>query len=99
MKFFNIAKFFNLPTLTDVANIYNDNTSVVINDEFQKRNMVLDVNERIKCYNITNCFTLPTLTEISNIYNDNNVNTSTIINNEIQTGNIIQYGIIVSGVN
>ena len=41
MKFFNIAKFFNLPTLTDVANIYNDNTSVVINDEFQKGNMVL----------------------------------------------------------
>ena len=101
MKFSNIAKNFTLPTLTDVANIYNDNTSVFINNEIQTGNIVFDVNvnERIKCYNVTNYFTLPTLTEISNIYNDNNVNTSTIINNEIQTGNIIQYGIIVSGVN
>ena len=90
MKFSNIAKFFTLPTLTDVANIYNDNKSVVINDEIQTGNMIFDVNERIKCYNITNCFTLPTLTEIANIYN---------INDEIQTGNIIQDGIMISGVN
>jgi len=82
MKFFNIAKCFTLPTLTDVANIYND--------EIQKGNMVYDVNERIKIYNITACFTLPTLTDVANIYNDNN--------DEIQKGNIIEEGIIVSGV-
>ncbi len=92
MKFSNIAKFFTLPTLTDIANIYNDND----NDEIQIGNMVFYVNERIKCYNITNCFTLPTLTEIANIYNDNDNDND---NNEIQTGNIIQDGIIVSGVN
>ena len=86
MKFSNIAKFFTIPTLTDVANIYNDN-----NDEIQTEYMGSDVNERIKCYNITNCFTIPTLTDVANIYNDNN--------DEIQTGNIIQDGIIISGIN
>jgi len=106
MKFSNIAKFFTLPTLTDVANIYND--------EIQIGNIAFDVNEKIKCYNIKNCFTLPTLTEIANIYNDNdndnnndnnndndndNDNDNNNNNNEIQTGNIIQDGIIVSGVN
>jgi hypothetical protein len=94
MKFSNIVKFFTLPTLTEVSNIYNDNTSIIINDEIQKGNMVYDVNERIKCYNIANCFTLPTLTEVSNIYN-----TSIIINDKIQTGNIIQDGIMVYDVN
>ena len=99
MKFSNIAKFFTIPTLTDVANIYNDNTYVVINDEIQTGYMVSDVNERIICYNITNCFTIPTLTDVANIYNDNNDNTSIDINDEIQTGNIIQDGIIISGIN
>jgi hypothetical protein len=84
MKFYNIAKFFTIPTLTDVANIYNDNTSIVINNEIQTGYKGSYVNERI------NCFTLPTLTEIANIYN---------INDEIQTGNIIQDGIMISGVN
>jgi hypothetical protein len=88
MKFFNIATFFTLPTLSEIANIYNDNNE--INDEIQTGYKVCNVNERIKCYNITNCFTLPTLTEIANIYN---------INDEIQTGNIIQDGIMISGVN
>jgi hypothetical protein len=88
MKFFNIATFFTLPTLSDVANIYNDNNE--INDEIQTGYKVCNLKERIKCYNITNCFTLPTLTEIANIYN---------INDEIQTGNIIQDGIMISGVN
>jgi len=91
-----MVKFFTLPTLTDVANIYNDNTSIIINDEIQKGNTVYDVNERIKCYNIANCFTLPTLTDVANIYNDN---TSIIINDKIQTGNIIQDGIMVYDVN
>jgi hypothetical protein len=92
MKFSNIAKFFTLPTLTEIANIYNDN------DEIQIGNIAFDVNEKIKCYNIKNYFTLPTLTEIANIYNDND-NDNDNDNNEIQTGNIIQDGIIVSGVN
>jgi hypothetical protein len=87
MKFYNIAKFFTIPTLTDVANIYNDNTSIVINDEIQTGYKVSYVNERI------NCFTLPTLIDVANIYNIND------INDEIQTGNIIQDGIIISGVN
>ncbi len=82
MKFSNIANLFTLPTLSDVANIYND--------EIQTGYKVCNLKERIKCYNITNCFTLPTLTEIANIYN---------INDEIQTGNIIQDGIMISGVN
>jgi hypothetical protein len=56
-------KFFTLPTLTDISNIYNDKN--------QKENIVFDVNERIKCYKIANCFTLPTLTEVANIYNKN----------------------------
>ncbi len=72
MKFCNIAKFFTLPTLTDISNIYNDNTLVFINDKNQKENMVFDVNERIKCYKIANCFTLPTLIEVANIYNHKN---------------------------
>jgi hypothetical protein len=84
MKFSNIANLFTLPTLSDVANIYNNN------DEIQTGYKVCNLKERIKCYNITNCFTLPTLTEIANIYN---------INDEIQTGNIIQDGIMISGVN
>ncbi len=52
----------------------------------------------MKFSNIAKFFTLPTLTEIANIYNDND-NDNDNDNNEIQTGNIIQDGIIVSGVN
>ena len=40
MKFFNIAKFFTLPTLTDVANIYNDNDNNDNNEENQKGNII-----------------------------------------------------------
>ena len=35
MKFSNIAKNFTLPTLSETANIYNNNTSIVDNDEIQ----------------------------------------------------------------
>ena len=44
----------------------------------------------MKFSNIANLFTLPTLSDVANIYN---------INDEIQTGNIIQDGIMISGVN
>jgi len=44
----------------------------------------------MKFSNIVNLFTLPTLSDVANIYNDND---------EIQTGNIIQDGIMISGVN
>ena len=45
----------------------------------------------MKFSNIAKFFTIPTLTDVANIYNDNN--------DEIQTGNIIQDGIIISGIN
>ena len=53
----------------------------------------------MKFSNIAKFFTIPTLTDVANIYNDNNDNTSIDINDEIQTGNIIQDGIIISGIN
>jgi hypothetical protein len=48
----------------------------------------------MKFSNIATFFSLPTLSDVANIYNDNNE-----INDEIQTGNIIQDGIMISGVN
>jgi hypothetical protein len=74
MKFYNIAKFFTIPTLTDVANIYN------INNEIQTGYKVSYVNERI------NCFTLPTLIDVANIYN---INDEIQTGNIIQDGIII----------
>lgn len=91
MKFSNITKCFTLPTLSEVANIYNNDTSIVVNDISDDEIVIRDIiNEKKKNFsNITKYFTLPTLSEVANIYN----------NNEIQTGIIIQEGIMVSGVN
>jgi len=83
MKFSNIAKnFFTIPTLSETANIYNIETSIVVDDITDDENGIMNIiKEKMKKFsNIAKYFTLPTLYEVSNIYNNN---TSIVANDEM----------------